>query len=130
MLLMEIGGENPSQNDALIAAGELQFNNGLIYLAKSSDNNLIHDDTIVAVLSGSNSSTLADDPDFIDKYVRSFYFTDLEYIQLDDSYGEKYTGKFAIRGRYVDPNAVPEPSTWALLILGVVGLLLRKRVRN
>ena len=30
----------------------------------------------------------------------------------------------------VDANAVPEPSTWALLALGVVVLFLRKRVRN
>ncbi|MBR0236639.1 MAG: PEP-CTERM sorting domain-containing protein [Thermoguttaceae bacterium] len=30
----------------------------------------------------------------------------------------------------VDANAVPEPSTWALLSLGVVVLFLRKRVRN
>ena len=31
----------------------------------------------------------------------------------------------------VDPNAVPEPSTWALLVLGACGLLyLRKRVRS
>ena len=28
---------------------------------------------------------------------------------------------------YIDPNAVPEPSTWALLVLGVVVLFLRKR---
>ncbi|MBQ6616828.1 MAG: PEP-CTERM sorting domain-containing protein [Thermoguttaceae bacterium] len=30
----------------------------------------------------------------------------------------------------IDRNAVPEPSTWALLALGVVVLFLRKRVRN
>ena len=30
----------------------------------------------------------------------------------------------------LDANAVPEPSTWALLVLGVVVLFLRKRVRN
>ena len=30
----------------------------------------------------------------------------------------------------MDANAVPEPSTWALLVLGVIGLLLRKRVRS
>jgi hypothetical protein len=53
----------------------------------------------------------------------------LEYVQLDGSYGEKYNGKFAIRGT-LDPNAVPEPSTWALLVLGVIALFLRKRVRS
>ena len=30
----------------------------------------------------------------------------------------------------IDPNAVPEPSTWALLVLGVIALFLRKRVRS
>ena len=30
----------------------------------------------------------------------------------------------------LDANAVPEPSTWALLVLGVVALFLRKRVRS
>ena len=29
-----------------------------------------------------------------------------------------------------DANAIPEPSTWALLVLGVVVLFLRKRVRK
>ncbi len=30
----------------------------------------------------------------------------------------------------IDANAVPEPSTWALLVLGVIVLYLRKRVRS
>ena len=30
----------------------------------------------------------------------------------------------------IDANAVPEPSTWALLVLGVIALFLRKRVRS
>ena len=30
----------------------------------------------------------------------------------------------------IDRNAVPEPSTWALLVLGVAALFLRKRVRS
>ena len=30
----------------------------------------------------------------------------------------------------LDANAVPEPSTWALLILGVITLFLRKRARS
>ena len=38
--------------------------------------------------------------------------------------------QISLSGR-LDPNAVPEPSTWALLILGVAGLAyLRKRVRS
>ena len=31
---------------------------------------------------------------------------------------------------HIDANAVPEPSTWALLVLGVIVLYLRKRVRS
>ena len=32
---------------------------------------------------------------------------------------------------HIDANAVPEPSTWALLVLGAVGLMyLRRRVRS
>ena len=31
---------------------------------------------------------------------------------------------------HIDANAIPEPSTWALLVLGVVALFLRKRVRS
>ena len=84
-------------------------------------------DTFTAVLSGDNSGD-AGFGDYLLSHVQSYYFTDFEYIQLGDSYGEEYKDKFAIRGRYVDPNAVPEPSTWALLILGAAGLLYwRKR---
>ncbi|MBR0239359.1 MAG: PEP-CTERM sorting domain-containing protein, partial [Thermoguttaceae bacterium] len=58
---------------------------------------------------------------------------------------KNYTNLFSLTGRsdglYLtanvtpenitpDTNAVPEPSTWALLALGVVVLFLRKRVRN
>ena len=125
MLLMEIGGENPSQNDSLIAGGDITLNDGLIYLTLSDDSALKGGDTFTAVLSGSNSGNAGFADDLL-SHVQSYYFTDLEYIQLDNSYGEKYNGKFAIRGR-LDPNAVPEPSTWALLALGVVVLFLRKR---
>ncbi|MBQ6615372.1 MAG: PEP-CTERM sorting domain-containing protein [Thermoguttaceae bacterium] len=43
------------------------------------------------------------------------------------SYGLGDSGLWVFSGK-VDPNAVPEPSTWALLILGALGLLYwRKR---
>jgi autotransporter-associated beta strand protein len=45
-----------------------------------------------------------------------------------------YYWNLSVNGNVVsatlDANAVPEPSTWALLILGVVVLFLRKRVRS
>ena len=49
--------------------------------------------------------------------------------------GSDYYWNLSVRGgntvyASVDANAVPEPSTWALLALGVVVLFLRKRVRN
>ena len=48
--------------------------------------------------------------------------------------GSAYYWNLSVDGNVVyatiDPNAVPEPSTWALLILGAVALFLRKRVRN
>ena len=50
----------------------------------------------------------------------SYYFVAKSY---DSARGVQILG--------VNPNAVPEPSTWALLILGVAGLLyLRKREKN
>ncbi|MBQ6617374.1 MAG: autotransporter-associated beta strand repeat-containing protein [Thermoguttaceae bacterium] len=42
----------------------------------------------------------------------------------------KYNSTTGILSATVDANAVPEPSTWALLVLGVIVLFLRKRVRS
>ena len=83
-LLMEIGGENPDQNDALIAGGDLTLNDGLIYLTKSSDSTFNHGDTFIAVLSGDNSGDAGFGDDLL-SHVQSYYFTDFEYIQLNDS---------------------------------------------
>ena len=44
--------------------------------------------------------------------------------------GISYNPTTGVLSATVDANAVPEPSTWALLALGVVVLFLRKRVRN
>ena len=128
-LLMEIGGPNVENNDSLYNTtddGTLTID-GLIYLVLSDNSSLKGGDEFVAVLSGSNSGE-AGFADSLLSHVRSYYFTNLEYVQLNDAdkYGE-YNGKYAIRG-ILDANAVPEPSTWALLILGAAGLLFwRKR---
>ena len=118
-LLMEIGGKETDKNDSLIVTGELELNNGLIYLELADDSTLKGGDTFTAILYGSNSGEDGFAENLL-SHVSSYYFTDLDYVPLGN-------GVYAITGT-VDPNAVPEPSTWALLILGAAGLLyVRKR---
>ena len=113
-LLMEIGGTDVSENDLLNVNGSLNLTDGaIIELVLSDGNSLKGGDTFTAILHANNSADIADN--FINSYVRSYYFTDLQYSPLSD-------GTYAITGR-LDPNAVPEPSTLALLILGAAGLL-------
>ena len=62
---------------------------------------------------------LSDEPKLIsDAIIPGWPFYNIDVTRS----GNVYT----IRGIY-DPNAVPEPSTWALLVLGIVVLFLRKR---
>ena len=126
-LLMEIGGAEADQNDILIVNGDITLNDGLIYLELADGSSLQPGERFTMVLSGNNSDAFANDPNFIDTYVRSSDFTDLEYVQLTSG---NYVGKFGITGRSYTLNEIPEPSTWALLALGIVVLFLRKRVRN
>ena len=61
------------------------------------------------------------------------YATDAFWNGLLTS-GSAYFWNLTVNGNVVtasiDANAIPEPSTWALLVLGVVALFLRKRVRS
>ena len=126
-LLMEIGGSDVESNDSLYNTtenGTLTIN-GMIDLVLASNSTLKGGDEFVSVLSGSNSGDDGFAANLLSK-VNSYYFTDLEYVQLDASYGD-YSGKYAIKG-ILNANAVPEPSTWALMALGVAGLMYwRKR---
>ncbi|MCR5165333.1 MAG: autotransporter-associated beta strand repeat-containing protein [Thermoguttaceae bacterium] len=118
-VIMEIGGSTPDKNDSLVASGELQLNDGKIYLTFADAYELQPGQQFTAVFSGSNSASIKDD--FISKYVVSYYFKDLAYVP----YGND--GLYAITG-IVDPNALPEPSAWLSLLLGTFGLMYwRKR---
>ncbi|MCR5162427.1 MAG: PEP-CTERM sorting domain-containing protein [Thermoguttaceae bacterium] len=117
-VILEIGGATPDKNDSLVASGALNLDGGKIYLTFADACDLEPGDQFTAVFSGSNSESLKNR--FIDDYVVSHYFTSLAYAPYGD-------GQFAITG-ILDPNAVPEPATWALLVLGAFGMMyFRKR---
>lgn len=117
-VIMEIGGSAPNQNDMLVATGDLQLNDGKISLTLADACDLQPGSEFTAVFSGSNSASIKGN--FIDNYVISHYFTNLAYVPYGD-------GQYAITG-ILDPNAVPEPAAWLLLLLGTFGLMyLRKR---
>ena len=122
-LVMDIGGPNINDNDSLIVEGPLTFkDNSFIYLVAAEDCKLKDGDMFTVVISGNNGDDYINDPYFFRDHVRSDDFKNLVYVQLPN-------GKYAITGRYTPTLlVVPEPSTWALMFLGVAGLLfLRKR---
>ena len=114
-LLMEVAGPTVDDSDQLIVTnGSLIFGEGATILLDFV-NGMSPNAEFAVIIDAPNSND-----DWV-KYVDASYFTDLSYAQTG--------GRWVLSGR-VDPNAVPEPSTWALLVLGVVALLLRKRVRS
>ena len=123
-LLLEIGGDDPdTENDKLIVNGNLELgNNSVIYLALADDNEFSAGDNFLAqivatTLNGANPEDGDVTSLFEDYLVAGWPFYDLSVTKSGNVY--------SIQGVY-DPNAVPEPSTWALLALGVAVLFLRK----
>ena len=111
-LLMEIGGPTAADSDQLIINGNLLLNDGDIVLQFLDG--MTPNAEFAVVLDADNSGDLD-----VLSLIDSYYFSGLSYGLID--------GLWTLSGK-IDPNAVPEPSTWALLVLGVIGLLFwRKR---
>ena len=119
ILLMEVAGTEPDQNDSLVVTGDLNLNDGLIYLELADTYSLTNGDRVTAILSRAVGTGYTPESDFIEKYVRSTIFTDLSYELLP-------SGLYAITATY-DRNAVPEPAAWILLALGFGGLMIWKK---
>ena len=103
-LLLEVGGPSVDDSDQLIVTnGNLIFGEGATILLDFV-NGMSPNAEFAVVIDAPNS-----DESWL-KYVDASYFTDLSYAQTG--------GRWVLSG-HVDANAVPEPSTWALLVLGV-----------
>ena len=118
-IIMEVAGTDADLNDQLIVTGTLDLKNGTVDLEFTEDARLNQGDTVTVLFSAGNSEDF--EPGFIKNYVQApGLLTNLKYELLASGY-------WAITGT-ADYNAIPEPSTWLLLLLGAAGLLYwRKR---
>ena len=118
-VIIELGGSSRDQNDELVVTGDLELNNARIVLEMAEGSGLYPGESFTAVFSSGNSDSYKSN--FINTYVQAPYYL------IDLSYTEISPGLYAITGT-LDGNALPEPATWALLLLGAFGLLYwRKR---
>ena len=117
-LLMEIGGQSADANDQLIVNGDFNIADGaIIYLELANMGAFTTGDALeVLIQAGNADDDLADAIE--DALVLGWPFTDMSVTRNGNV--------FSIHSVY-DPNAVPEPSTWALMALGVVGLMYWRR---
>ena len=119
-LLLEIGKDDQGNviADKLIVNGEATFASGsIIDIVLDNASSLVGGETFEGVIiTADNAAEIFDD---VKAAIRSYYFTDIQVTQ---------SGNDISLSARLNPNAVPEPSTWALLALGAAGLLyMRKR---
>ncbi|MBR0238612.1 MAG: autotransporter-associated beta strand repeat-containing protein [Thermoguttaceae bacterium] len=122
-LLLEVGKDELGDIviDQLIVNGNAAFESGsIINISLDPSSSLVGGDTFsdVTVLTADNAANIFDD---VVSALQSYYFTDLTPTLLGN--------QILLSGR-LDANAVPEPSTWALLALGVAGLMYWRKRKN
>ncbi len=119
-LLMEIAGPTAADSDQLFVTGNLSLTDRSTILLQFTDGySLAPNASFEVILDAANSESVIDS---VLGSIDSYYFSGL-------SYGLNADGFWAISG-HVDPNAVPEPSTWALLILGALGLFFTRKFKT
>lgn len=119
-LLMEIAGPTAADSDQLFVTGNLSLTDGSTILLQFTDSySLAPNASFEVILDAANSESVIDS---VLGSIDSYYFSGLSYALNADGY-------WAIMG-HVDPNAVPEPSTWALLILGALGLFFTRKFKT
>ncbi|MBR6436134.1 MAG: PEP-CTERM sorting domain-containing protein, partial [Thermoguttaceae bacterium] len=125
VLLMEIGGKTFDLNDQLILNGQVTFEEGAIVQFALSDDSTyapVVGDMIAVNMPKVNWTAVT----FSSSDFSLSYYDDKEGLQYIKAEANNPTKRIPTKG----VAAVPEPSTWALMALGVVVLFLRKRVRN
>ena len=127
--LIEVGknGDNVIA-DTLVVTGAAEFyNNSIIEIGLDNEtgSQLKGGDTFTATITADSFDFGDRTFDVFKNSLRSYFFTDLDAV-LDDTASPKV---ITITGR-LDPNAVPEPSTWTLLLLGAAGMMYWRKRKN